>query len=182
MPTCDIQVILFPEDDAAPRLFPLKFRLSERTDRPGVFPSVWVKGELERVLANGRATDLPSLLDCEYHMIAPRMAGVDSDQMYCAYTPLCATSAFCTCCVFHASNAHLLDLFWVAPPVMYWEGAGIQSFNTSLANLTNGQARQGWTRNLIVIKSSPVFDIWQDAELEVDLPILKRYLSWFPGD
>jgi hypothetical protein len=65
---------------------------------------------------------------------------------------------------------------------MYWEGAGAHSINRSLAHFTDGKACQGWTRNLIVIKSSPVHDIWQDAELEVDLPILKRYLSWFPGD
>jgi hypothetical protein len=54
--------------------------------------------------------------------------------------------------------------------------------NLALAHLTDGKAPQGWTRNLIVMKSSPIYDVWQDAELEADLPILKPYLSWFPGD
>jgi hypothetical protein len=96
MSTCDLQVILFPEDDTAPRLFPLKFHLDERKDRPGVFPSGWVQGEIERVLANGRATDLPSSFDCEYHMIAPCLAGINSDQIYCAYTPF-----MCNQCILH---------------------------------------------------------------------------------
>jgi hypothetical protein len=65
---------------------------------------------------------------------------------------------------------------------MYWEGAGGHGVNRCLAHFTNGRARQGWTRNLFVIKSSSDLDIWKDAELEVDLPFLKRYLSWFPGD
>ena len=139
------------------------------------------QGEVERVLANGRATDLPSFLNCEYHMIAPCLAGIDSDQLYCAYTSLFATNAFCIAvCPMHQTL--IFSIYFGLHSVMHWEGAGIQSFNSSLAHLTDGQAPQGWTRNLIVIKSSPVHDIWQDAELEADLPILKRYLSWFPGD
>jgi hypothetical protein len=63
---------------------------------------------------------------------------------------------------------------------MYWEGGG-NCVNLSLFLFTEGKADQGLTGNVIVIKSSPVLDIWQDADLEVDLPILKRYLSWFPG-
>ena len=31
-----------------------------------------------------------------------------------------------------------------------------------------------------MIKSFHVLDVWQDADLEVDPPILKRYLSKFP--
>jgi len=54
--------------------------------------------------------------------------------------------------------------------------------NLSLAHLTDGKARQGWTRNFVVLKSSPVHDIWQDADLEADLPILKQYLSWMDSE
>ena len=65
-PTCDLQVIRFPEDDITPRLVPLEFLWDERNDRPGVFPSRWKPGEVERVLASGRA-DLPSLLNWISH-------------------------------------------------------------------------------------------------------------------
>ncbi len=82
MSTCDLQVILFPEDDTDPRLVPVEFHLDERKDRPGVFPSGWVQGEVERVLANGRATDLPSFLNCEYHMIAPRFSAGFFSRMF----------------------------------------------------------------------------------------------------
>jgi hypothetical protein len=58
------------------------------------------------------------------------------------------------------------------------EAAGRHHMNLSLAHLTDGSACQGWTRNFIVFKSSPIYDIWQDADLDADLPILKRYLSW----
>jgi len=61
---------------------------------------------------------------------------------------------------------------------MYSEAGGKNHMNLSLAHLTNVKARQGWMRNFIVFKSSPVYDIWQDADLEADLPILKRYLWW----
>jgi hypothetical protein len=87
MATHNLQVILFPEDDTTPRLVPLQFKLEKRHDRPGVFPSACSEGEIERVLADGRA-DLPDLMNCEYHMISPRLIDVDSDQIYCAFTPL----------------------------------------------------------------------------------------------
>lgn len=64
---------------------------------------------------------------------------------------------------------------------MYWAGNG-SHVNTSLFVFTDGKADQGLTGNVVVIKSSPVYDVWQDSDLEVDLPILKRYLSWFPGE
>ena len=87
MSTRILQVILFPEDELAPRLVPLEFKLEERKDRPGVFPCTQVAGELDRVLANGRV-DLPSIQDIEHHIIVPRLAGIDSDQMYCTFTCL----------------------------------------------------------------------------------------------
>jgi hypothetical protein len=85
MPTCNLQVILFPEDDTTPRLVPVQFDLKERHDRPGIFPTGWSEGEVERVLANGRA-DLPQFWNCEYHTIAPRLIDIDSDQLYRAFT------------------------------------------------------------------------------------------------
>ena len=75
MSTCNLQVILFPEDDTAPRLFPLQFNFKERDDPPGVFPTGWSEGEVERALANGRA-DLPNSWNCEYHTIIPRMIDI----------------------------------------------------------------------------------------------------------
>jgi len=143
MSTRALQVILFPEDELAPRLVPLEFNLEEREDRPGVFPCSQAKGQVELVLANGRV-DLPSILDIDHHIIVPRLANIDSNQMY----------------------------------LMYSEAGGRNHVNLSLAHLTDGRARQGWTRNFVVFKSSPVHDIWQDADLEADLQILKRYLSW----
>jgi len=84
MPTCPLQVILFPENELAPRLVPLEFNLDEREDRLGVFPSTQADGQVEFVLANGRV-DLPSILDIDHHIIVPRLAGIDSDQMYCTF-------------------------------------------------------------------------------------------------
>jgi hypothetical protein len=46
---------------------------------------------------------------------------------------------------------------------------------------TEGRTAQGLAGNIVVITSSPIYDVWQDANLEVDLPIVKPYLSWFPG-
>jgi hypothetical protein len=85
MSTRALQVILFPEDGHPPRLVPLVFNLMEKeggNGTPGVFPSTIASSELDRVLSGGRAAAL--LLDREYHMIAPRLAGIDSDQVYCA--------------------------------------------------------------------------------------------------
>jgi hypothetical protein len=87
MSTCTLQVILFAEDELTPRLVPLEFNLEERADRPGVFPCTQVAGELDRVLANGRV-DLPPILDIDHHIIVPRLAGIDSDQMYRTFTCL----------------------------------------------------------------------------------------------
>jgi hypothetical protein len=84
MSTRALQVIIFPEGELVPRLVPLEFKLEPKDGHIGVFPCTLKSGEVERVLANGRA-DPPSLLGCEYHMIAPRLAGIDSDQLYCAY-------------------------------------------------------------------------------------------------
>jgi hypothetical protein len=84
MPTCPLQVILFPENKLTPRLVPLEFNLDEREDRLGVFPSTQADGQAEFDLANGRV-DLPSILDIDHHVIVPRLAGIDSDQMYCTF-------------------------------------------------------------------------------------------------
>jgi len=85
MPTCPLQVILFPENELAPRLVPLEFNLEEREDHPGVFPSTSQgDGQVEFVLVNGRV-DLPSILDIDHHIIVPRLAGIDSDQMSCTF-------------------------------------------------------------------------------------------------
>lgn len=62
---------------------------------------------------------------------------------------------------------------------MYWTAIG--TVNQSLMTFTEGRLDPGLTHNLVVFKMSPIFDIWQDADLEADLPILKQYLSWFPG-
>lgn len=62
---------------------------------------------------------------------------------------------------------------------MYWTAIG--TVNQSLMTFTEGRLDPGLTHNLVVFKMSPIFYIWQDADLEADLPILKQYLSWFPG-
>jgi hypothetical protein len=82
-----LQVILFAEDEFAPRLVPLEFKLEERADRSGVFPCSQADGQVELVLANGWA-DLPSIMDIDHHIITPRLAGIDSDQMYCMFSCL----------------------------------------------------------------------------------------------
>lgn len=63
---------------------------------------------------------------------------------------------------------------------MYWMAGGT-GVNLSLFLLTKGQIDHGLTGNVVVMKMSSVWDIWQDADLEADLPILLRYISWFPG-
>jgi hypothetical protein len=74
----------------------------------------------------------------------------------------------------------LNEISYWAHTVMYWTAGGLRT-NGSLFLLTQGQVDQGMTGNVVVLKMSSVWDVWQDADLEVDLPILQRYLSWFPG-
>jgi hypothetical protein len=64
---------------------------------------------------------------------------------------------------------------------MYWGGGTV--VNPTLAQFTEGRADPGMTGNIVVLKMDhEVFDTWQDANLEIDLPLLKKYLSWFPGN
>jgi len=145
MSTGPVQAIFFPQGVSPPRLVAITFKLKEvekESGPPDMLPSVPVTGEVERVLLMGQAAGTPG--EQEYHTIAPRMAGIDSDQLY----------------------------------LMYWMAGG-SAVNASLFLLTEGQLDRGLTGNVVVLKMSPVWDVWQDADLEADLPILKRYLTWF---
>lgn len=84
MSTAPVQAILFPQDGSPPRLTPITYKLA-KVDKedgpPDMLPSMPVSGEVERVLSIGQAADAPG--EPEYHTIAPSLAGIDSEQLYC---------------------------------------------------------------------------------------------------
>lgn len=77
MATCSLKVILFPKDGGPPQLVPMKFDMTDKG------PSSMAKGEIDRILASG-TPPAPGKFDFpEYHIIAPKIAGIDSDQSFC---------------------------------------------------------------------------------------------------
>jgi hypothetical protein len=84
MSTGPVQTVFFPQDGSPPRLVAMTYKLKEVEKEggpPDMVPSMPVSGEVERLLSIGQPADAPG--EQTYHTIAPRMAGIESDQFYC---------------------------------------------------------------------------------------------------